>query len=257
MKKIKSVAITGRIHKASAVEAAKRTMAFLEKKRVRFEVDSFFPIGNRTRELNQIKADMVLCFGGDGSLLHTFHALKKSVPVLGVNCGGKGKLMAVQKENVPFCLEKMLQGKYAVEKRARLDVFADGVKKGTALNEAIIVPEKPGRLLRYHLVIEKDELGPEADDGIIIATPTGSTAHALSSGGPEVSPSAQVFVIVRMNPLDLNRRPLVVNDHKKIKITRFHTSPVEIVIDGQLSLKAEKEVLLRKGKPALLAVPMP
>ncbi|MDO8634518.1 MAG: NAD(+)/NADH kinase [archaeon] len=255
MQKIRAVAITGRIHKPEAVKAAKKVMAFLEKKGVRFEVDSFFPIGNRTRELNQIKADLVLCFGGDGSLLHTFHELKKSVPVLGINCGGKGKLMAVKKENVLNHLEKILQGKCLVEKRARLDVFADGGKKGTALNEAIIVPEKPGRLLKYHLVIEKQDLGLEADDGIIIATPTGSTAHALSAGGPEVSPSAQVFVLVRMNPLDLNRRPLVVNDHKEIKITHFYSSPVEIVIDGQLSFKAQKEVTLRKGKPALLAWP--
>lgn len=255
MKSIRKVAITGRVHKPEAVKTAKKVMSFLEKKGVHFEVDSFFPIGNKTRELNQIKADLVLCFGGDGSLLHTFHALKKNIPVLGINCGAKGKLMAIKKENVVSHLEKILKGNYVVEKRTRVEVLADGEKKASALNEAIIVPEKPGRLLKYHLIIEKEDLGPQADDGVIIATPTGSTAHALSAGGPEVSPSAEVFVIVRMNPLDLNRRPLVVNDHKHIKITNFHTSPIEIVLDGQLSFKAQKEVLLRKGKQALLARP--
>ncbi len=253
MQKIRKIAITGRMQKPEAVSTAKKVIGFLENEKIAFEVDSFFPVAKKTKKLGKINADMVLCFGGDGSLLHTFHALEKNVPVLGVNCGARGSLMALDKENVLEELPEILGGKFVLEKRSRLHVFVDGKLAGQALNEALIVPLKPGRLLKYHVVVDGKDLGLEADDGLIVATPTGSTAHAQSAGGPNVTPSAQVFVVVRMNPIDLNRRPLVVNDHSEIRINGIEQVPVSVILDGQLHFSAKKEIRIMKGKDVLLA----
>lgn len=253
MKKLTKLAITGRMQNLVAVETAKRVIGFLEEKKIAFEVDSFFPVAKKTTRLENTGADMVLCFGGDGSLLHTFHELKKSVPVLGVNCGSRGTLAGLSKENVLEKLPRIIEGDFVVEERTRLEVFADGKKLGEALNEALVVPRKPGRLLKYCVLVDENDLGLEADDGLIIATPTGSTAHAQSAGGPNVTPSAHVFVIVRMNPIDLNRRPLVVNDHSTIKITGIEQVPVSVILDGQLHFSAKKEIKIVKGKSVLLA----
>src|SRR3989344_1302843 len=126
MKKIKKIAVTGRIQKKEAVQAAKKVIGFLEANKVSFEVDSFFPVAKNTKPLNEIRADIVLCFGGDGSLLHTFHELKKTVPVMGVNCGARGSLAGMTKENVLEKLPSILKGNFTIEKRTRLLVFADG-----------------------------------------------------------------------------------------------------------------------------------
>lgn len=253
MKKPKTVLVTGRIQKHGAVATAKKVIAFLEKRGVKVHVDSFFPVQEKTVDLNKVHADLVLCFGGDGSLLHTFHSLKKNVPVMGVNCGARGSLMALTKENVLEKLPEVLNGNFVVEKRTRLKVFADGKECSEALNEALIVPQKPGRILKYHVVVDGLDLGLEADDGLIVATPTGSTAHSQSAGGPQVTPSAKVFVIVRCNPIDLNRRPLVVNDHSEIRITQIENAPVQVIVDGQLSFTAHKEIRIINGKAVLLA----
>ncbi len=253
MKKIKKIAITGRIQNSLAVSTAKNVIEFLEEEKISFEVDSFFPVIKKNRDLNKIDSDLVLCFGGDGSLLHAFHELKKNVPVLGINCGSRGSLCAIAKEDWESELPKVIFGKIEVEKRSRLKVFVDGKIVGEALNEALIVPLKPGRLLKYRVSVDNNDLGLEADDGLIVATPTGSTAHAQSAGGPNITPSAQVFVVVRVNPIDLNRRPLVVNDHSKIKLFQIEQTPVSVILDGQLHFSAKKEVLIVKGSSVLLA----
>src|SRR3989338_814472 len=254
MKKIKRIAITGRIAKSTAVSTAKKVIKLLERKKVAFWVDEFFPVQKEVKPLNSIKADMVLVFGGDGTMLHAFHELKRNVPVLGINCGARGTLMALTAANAKKELSKILNGKYSLEKRGRLRVEVDGKLAEEALNEVIIVPKKAGRLLHYNVRIDGQDLGEEADDGLIIATPTGSTAHALSAGGPKVMGNAKVFVIVRMNPIDLNRRPLLVNDNSKVEVSRFRETEIEAIIDGQHRFPVKKKIVARRGKEVTFAL---
>ena len=107
MKKIKRIAITGRIAKSTAVSTAKKVIKLLERKKVAFWVDEFFPVQKEVKPLNSIKADMVLVFGGDGTMLHAFHELKRNVPVLGINCGARGTLMALTAANAKKELSKI------------------------------------------------------------------------------------------------------------------------------------------------------
>ena len=249
MKKVKKAIITGRRKAGRAVNVAQKVMAKLKQWGVDYEVTDYFPaVEEGGRDINEIKnADMVLCFGGDGSFLRTFQRLKKPMPVLGINCGNRGYLLALDQKNVLQKLQGMLSGKYSLEERTRIKVFVDGKEAGQGLNEAIIVPQLAGRLLNYRLIIDGKKTGQEADDGIIVATPSGSTAHSLSAGGPRIMGNAKVFVIVRMNPLDLNRRPLVINDHSVIQVDQLGSPPVQVIIDGQMDFLAQKEVRIEKG----------
>src|SRR3989338_4454111 len=151
MNKIRKVAITGRIFSARAKAAVKTALHILEKRNVKYEFDSNFPFEKKTKRLSKIRADMVLVFGGDGSLLYAVHNLKNKIPVLGINCCNRGRLMAFHEKDLARKLPKVLEGKYMTEERTKISVDADGKFIGEALNEVLVAPEKPGRLLRYSL----------------------------------------------------------------------------------------------------------
>lgn len=255
MKPVRRVIVTGRRKVGKAVEVAKRVMKKLKEWKVGFEVTDYFPAQGGGSNINSIKADMVLAFGGDGSYLRTFQRLKRQIPVLGINCGNRGYLLELGEKDVTKKLHAILKGKYSIEKRTRVKVFVDGKLAGQGLNEVAVVPQLGGRLLKYRLRVDGKETGVEADDGILIATPTGSTAHALSAGGPKIMGTAKVFVIVRMNPIDPNKRPLIVDDHSKISIDQFQKTPLQVIIDGQLDFLAQKEIRVEKGKSVLLVKP--
>ena len=248
MKRVKKVIVTGRRKAANAVKIARKVMKKFKDWKVSYEVTDYFPAQSGGSNINKIKADMVLSFGGDGSFLRTFQRLKKKTPVLGINCGNRGYLLDLDEKNVFRELPKILKGNYLIENRTRIKVFVDGKIAGVGLNEVTIVPRLGGRLLKYKLSVDGVEIGKEADDGLIVATPTGSTAHALSAGGPNIMGNAKVFVIVRMNPIDLNQRPLIINDYSTIVVNELQKSPLQVIIDGQQDFLAQKEIKIVKGK---------
>jgi NAD kinase len=247
MNKIKKVAITGRIFSAKAKAAVKRALQILKKHKVSYEFDSNFPFEKNTKKLSSIKADIVLVFGGDGSLLYAVHNLKNKIPVLGINCGNRGSLMAFHEREIAKKLPKVLEGKYRVEKRTKISVEADGKYIGEALNEVLVAPEKPGRLVRYALAINGKAKGKEADDGLIIATPTGSTAHAYSAGGPVISEKKNSFVVVRLNPLDRKKKPFVVKNNSRIEVKDLQHGKLQAVLDGHYLFEFRKNLKVRKG----------
>jgi NAD+ kinase len=244
--------ITGRRQNSIAYETGLRAINFIKSKNLDFEIDKkFINIKGKSKNNFGNSADIVVCFGGDGTLLSTFHSLKKEIPVIGINCGSKGFLQAYQKDEIEKAIEDIISKNIKFEKRTRILAKIDGKIVGEALNEVLIVPEKSGRLLHYTIEIGK-YLSNEAGDGLIIATPTGSTAHALSAGGPIVKGNASVFVVVPINPVDWKHRPLVINDHEKIVIAGFEKMKAEAVIDGQKWFKIKNKIELEKGKHVLL-----
>jgi NAD+ kinase len=248
MKKIKSFGITGRFSNKTAVKAAKQAIRIFEKKAVPFWVDEKFPVAKKKlKKLGEMSVGAVLVFGGDGTLLRTVRALKKSIPVAGVNCGRLGFLMDISNNNVKRKLLEILQGKYWLEKRTRVKAVVDGKRLSPALNEVTIAPEMGGRLIHYLLEFD-GSAREEASDGLIVATPTGSTGHSLSAGGPIIKSKAQVLVINSINPIDWTNRPLVIDDHAVIKVTRTAKEQIEVIIDGQERFPMEKEAIIKKGK---------
>jgi NAD+ kinase len=168
------------------------------------------------------ECDLLIVVGGDGSLLHAAHAIvNQHVPVVGINRGSLGFLTDIR----PADLEKItaiLQGKYTLEKRflltAEIHLNDDKLGKDHALNEVVIIPDSVPHMIQFEIYIDKQFVCSQNSDGLIIATPTGSTAYALSGGGPILHPQLDAIVLVPMFPHSLNNRPIVVEGNCQIDI---------------------------------------
>tara|TARA_Y100000310_G_C20602738_1_gene773909 strand:- start:645 stop:1400 length:756 start_codon:yes stop_codon:yes gene_type:complete len=247
--KIKKISITGRKENSDAKKSAREAIRILEEKGIAVETDKAF-LG-KGKSISKFSGDLVLSFGGDGTLLSVYRELKKKIPVTGMGFGNIGYLQAFNESDVENSIEKILNGKIKIETRTRIQAKVDGKKVDQALNEVLIVPQKAGRILRYKLKIGS-ETREEAGDGLIVATPTGSTAHALSAGGPMVKSNTKVFVVVSVNPVDWENRPLIINDNEKIVVTDFGKIKAELIVDGQKRYSIKKKVEITKGKEVLL-----
>ena len=249
---LKAVGITGRASNKVAVEAANKAIAMFKKKGIDIFVDENFPVEGKKIKLAKMggeKIDAVFSFGGDGTFLRVARALQEEIPIAGVNCGRLGFLLEFQGNEIEKDIELVIEGKYHTQKRSRLIVEADGKKLPFALNEVAIVPKLSGRLIKYELHIDDWFHKKEGSDGIIISTPTGSTGHSLSAGGPIVVAEAEVFVVTPINPIDWSDRPIVINDKNVVRIDDFKKGSLEVIVDGQERFDAEEKIEIRKGSP--------
>lgn len=185
------------------------------------------------------EADLIIAVGGDGTILHaaglTGHG---TVPLLGVNRGRLGFLADVTPEEMLENLEQIMGGDYSQEKRLQLDAritAADGTEtRAVALNDIVVQRRETGRMLDVETRIAERYVNTHAGDGLIVATPTGSTAYALSCGGPILEPLLEAVVVVPICPHTLSDRPIVVpsNHHIAVKLLRRHDTRAEVSVDG-------------------------
>jgi NAD+ kinase len=185
------------------------------------------------------KVDLIIVVGGDGSLLHAIHdVVNEEKPILGINRGSLGFLTDIH----PTKLEKIydiLHGKYILEKRFLLTakITHQGKELGhdDALNEIAIIPDAIPHMIEFEIYINDQFVCSQDSDGLIIATPTGSTAYALSGGGPILHPLLDAIVMVPMFPHALTSRPIVVNGNQSITvvISPNNTTSPRITCDGR------------------------
>lgn len=163
------------------------------------------------------EVDLMIVVGGDGSLLNAAHcALAQQLPMLGINRGQLGFLTDIHPDELSR-IGDVLDGKYTIEERFLLS--AQNKKPlGIALNDAVLLPGDTAHLIEFEIKINKQFVCQQRADGLIIATPTGSTAYALSGGGPILHPSLHAVVLVPMFPHTLSSRPIVVNADSTIEI---------------------------------------
>lgn len=167
--------------------------------------------------------DLIIVVGGDGSLLHAARALARyNKPVLGVNRGRLGFLTDVSPQEIDAKVGAVLAGDYGIEQRFLLSMEArsDGTPlgEGIALNDVVLYAGKSVHMIEFELYIEGQFVYRQRSDGLIIATPTGSTAYALSGGGPIMHPRIDAMVLVPMHPHTLSSRPIVVDGNSEIKL---------------------------------------
>ncbi|MYM62463.1 NAD(+) kinase [Pseudomaricurvus sp. HS19] len=184
--------------------------------------------------------DLVIVVGGDGSLLGAARSLcRHKVPLLGVNRGRLGFLTDISPNDIEARVEEVLAGKYIMETRFLLDssVVRQGALVGTgeALNDVVIHPGRFIRMIELELYIDGQFVYSLRSDGLIISTPTGSTAYALSGGGPIMHPKLDAIVIVPMNPHTLSSRPIVVDGNSEIRIVvgEHNRAYPHVTCDGQ------------------------
>ncbi len=208
---------------------------------------------NQGEKVEDMSVDFLICVGGDGTILRTLHYLKTPTPVLGINMGAIGFLAEVQPEDAVSALTELLGG-FTVEKRERLSVELKGERGRMpyAMNEAVIITSKPGKMLHFAIFVDGEELERLRADGVVFATPTGSTAYAMSAGGPIVDPKVNATIIVPIAPFKLSARPTIVDINTVISLELLGMKEAELVIDGQFYRKMGKEgrISITRGEPA-------
>ena len=179
--------------------------------------------------------DLLVVFGGDGTLLNSARKyLEYEIPILGVNMGNVGFLTDIKVENFHTSMQEMLDGNYKIEERNLVSAkFNDNHLYG--LNEVVIHSGAYAQLMRYRLNVNDKVVYEQRSDGLIIATPTGSTAYSLSAGGPIIHPSLDVWTIIPMLPQSISSRPFVISSNEKVEMELFEgpSENAKICVDGQ------------------------
>ena len=188
------------------------------------------------------RCDLVIVVGGDGSLLGVGRDLAHAgVPVLGINRGGLGFLADIAPESIQQQLGEVLDGQYRVEDRFLLEaqVLRAGrpEEHSPALNDLVVHAGGMARMMEFSLNIDGEFVYDQRSDGLIVASPTGSTAYALSAGGPIMHPSLDAIVIVPMFPHTLTSRPLVVRGAAKIAVTLGEVESAQLSCDSQVNFQ--------------------
>ncbi|WP_340621190.1 NAD(+) kinase [Xenorhabdus siamensis] len=214
--------------------------------------------GAQTGGLTEIgkMADLVIVVGGDGNMLGAARVLARyDIKVIGINRGNLGFLTDLDPDNALQQLSEVLNGEYRDEKRFLLE--AQVTKKGqkprhsTALNEVVLHPGKVAHMIDFEVYIDERFAFSQRSDGLIIATPTGSTAYSLSAGGPILTPNLDAIVLVPMFPHTLSARPLVISSGSRIRL-KFaqNSSGYEVSCDSQIVLPIQdgEEVIIKRSE---------
>jgi NAD+ kinase len=192
------------------------------------------------REAIGEKVDLLIVLGGDGTLLSAARSLRAhNVPILAVNLGGLGFLTTITLDHLYPMLEQVLEGHHRTSERMMLEaqIFRDqkAAEQQTALNDAVVNKGALSRMLDFDLYVDGDHVGRYRADGLIVATPTGSTAYSLAAGGPIVQPGIDAFVITPICPHMLTNRPLVIPDTSRMEIDFSAADErVYMTLDGQI-----------------------
>jgi len=200
-----------------------------------FDHDTATAAGESGPRLTDADADVVIVIGGDGTILRTIQQLGRPVPVLGINWGEVGFLADLEPADALPFLRNLVHG-FTVEERMRISLAKEGVPLGTALNEALIVTTRPAKMLRFSIIIDGVVAEQFRADGLLVSTPTGSTAYAMSAGGPIVDPRIQGFLLVPLAPYMLSSRPHLISDGRRLEIRLESAKPAKLVLDGQQTI---------------------
>jgi NAD+ kinase len=221
--------IMGNLRKPMFRQVLTPLVAELRKRQAKFVIDDAVSNGlglDSTEHAPADKipdfADLVLSFGGDGTLLRTAHTVgQRGIPILGINLGpGLGFLTEMAVQNVYASLDMILDGKYSVEERMMLmaDSTDESVNSCCALNDIIVGHSNISRTIQLEVLFDGRPVTTYRCDGLIVATPTGSTAYTLSVGGPITEPTLNVMVVSPISPHTLTMRPVVISAKRTVEI---------------------------------------
>lgn len=213
-------------------------------------------------ELSRINADALLVLGGDGTLLSTARRLRgRPIPLMGVNFGRLGFLASFTPEEFPRHLELLLANRLPIVRRAMLEVSVAGQNfSATALNDAVVTAGAPFHMIELELGANGDEGIRYFGDGVIVSTPSGSTAYNVSAGGPIISPDVEAFCITPICPHSLSFRPVVVSSRSTVFVQAVRVNEgTTLFCDGQASTKliAGDRVIIRRSDNEVLLVENP
>lgn len=272
MQPIRSLGILANREAPGARDVVARAIAVAEASgaAVRLDAETAAWLGRRPQAETALAfasdCQLFLVFGGDGSFLRAARALEQSAtPLLGINMGSLGFLTLLKLEEMEGALRAVLAGQYRIEERMRL--AAALARNGEtnpvllALNDAVVHMNPSNRLVEFRIAVGGQHLGGYRADGLIVATPTGSTAYSLSAGGPIVHPTMDALVATPICPHALSIRPILVGGEEELLVTIGRRSgDATLTLDGftTLALRSEDAIRIRRAaeRPLHLALPL-
>ena len=218
-----------------------------------------FALEEKNNSLNTKKYDLVLSIGGDGIFLSASKfAYLKSIPILGLNFGRIGFLADLDKKDLRSKIKKVLEGNYIIDKRALLSgtvISTNETHRSISLNDIVINNRGVLKMIEMNIYVNENLITKQRSDGVIVATPTGSTAYAMSNGCPIVSPNSNVICIVPIAPHSYGQRSVIVNNTDKITIRLNNKSKdnSQVTFDGSNNLTIERpeSIVIRKASKQL------
>ncbi|MNZ39796.1 putative inorganic polyphosphate/ATP-NAD kinase [compost metagenome] len=230
MDQFRNIGIIGRLGSSQVLDTIRRLKRFLVERHLHVileesiaEVLPGHGMQTCTRKLMGEICDLVIVVGGDGSLLGAARAMARhGTPVLGINRGSLGFLTDIRPDELETKVSEVLEGRYLLESRFLLEALVrrgeESIGQSDALNDVVLHPGKSTRMIEFELFIDGQFVCSQKADGLIVATPTGSTAYSLSAGGPIMHPKLDAIVIVPMYPHTLSSRPIVVDGNSELKV---------------------------------------
>ena len=221
-----------------------------------------FALEEKNNDLNTKKYDLVLSIGGDGIFLSASKfAYLKSIPILGLNFGRIGFLADLDKKDLRSKIKKVLEGNYIIDKRTLLSgtvVSKNKTHRSISLNDIVINNRGVLKMIEMNIYVNENLITKQRSDGVIVATPTGSTAYAMSNGCPIVSPNSNVICIVPIAPHSYGQRSVIVNNTDKVTIRLNNKSKdnSQVTFDGSNNLTIERpeSIVIRKASKQLKIV---
>ena len=262
---MKRIGIIAKKNKPEAVAVANKLMAWLRSKKIEIyieeEIGQFLlpapsepSLKTINRETIPIDMEMIIVLGGDGTLLSVARQVwNKNIPILGVNLGGLGFLTEITMDELYRVLERVIQDDFEINEREVLNAAVirrgERIAEFTVLNDAVINKGALARIIDLETTINGEYLSTFRSDGLIISTPTGSTAYNLSAGGPIVYPSLHTIIITPICPHTLTIRPIIIPDDVKIRaLLKSRSEEVLLTLDGQQGFTLEFEDVVEVGK---------
>jgi len=257
---IKKIGIISKPKKVEIREVVPPLLGWLRKRNVEVFIDketgAIVESSEKSLTRNEMPAqvDMLVVLGGDGTLLAAARALnRRPVPILAVNLGGLGFLTVITREELYPTLEMVLAGNFRTERRVQIEgelVRADEVISSfLALNDVVLNKGAIARILDFDVLVDGKFISTYKSDGLIVSTPTGSTAYSLAAGGPIVVPSVEAFIVTPICAHTLTHRPLVLPNTATIEVAvKSQREAAYLTADGQVGITAHSEDLVRLKK---------
>lgn len=203
--------------------------------------------------------ELFFCIGGDGSILKSINYVRDlDIPIIGINTGRLGFLATIQKEEIEYTLDDILQKKFSISPRTVLDVTtnppnSNQVFENVTLNEIAVSRKNSTSMITIDTWLNDRYLNSYWADGLIVSTPTGSTGYSLSCGGPVITPDAGVLIITPIAPHNLNARPLIIKDNTKITLRVSSREDSHLIsMDSRIAtLKNDTEIIIQKAPHAI------
>lgn len=265
---IKTVGVVVKPNHTEAWRTAAELRAWFEARSIRVFTEKDAPdaaIETVSADEFKERADLIVILGGDGTMISSARLLGDcDVPVLGINYGSLGYLTEFRFEEMFPAIEAVLAGDYQIDPRVMLDVRherrAQALSSNRVLNEVVMNRATLTKIIEVEITLDGQYVNSFRADGIIVATPTGSTAYSLSAGGPILYPSMNAVVITPVCPFTLTNRPIVIPDNSEIRLRlKSESKGVALTLDGQVGYQMETEdcVVIRKSKTSFNVVKPP